>query len=480
MGGGGAGGGSGGVVKITNSGNITTAGALSYGVYAQSVGGGGGNGGFSVAGTWSDGGGLTGSVGGSGAGSGDGGTVTVTNTGSILFEERRFGRRLRPERRRRRRFGRLQRRECVSAMAASWAETIGGSGGEGGAGGNVTVTSTGSIETDADDSIGVLAQSVGGGGGNSSFAISAMVGQLDSAALDLGSNATGSGGVKGTVIVNVKGGSIKTLGALSYGVLVQSVGGGGGNAALSVPDPLTVGPGGVTLTVGAGGAVAGDGNMLTAGNVNPVATTGAGSVGLIAQSIGGGGGMEGDSGDLTIANGVIADLVGGTSSVGGSGMTVNFSNSGAVSTTGDDAFGLMAQSIGGGGGDGFFAVGVVTGTAQSMSLLAGGAQGAEGDGAVVNLTNLSGNIATTGRMADGLIVQSIGGGGGVASFVAPSGIAVGATGISLAAGATGGAGGNGASLQFHRARPCFNRRHRCGGSAGAVDRRRRRSGQPGQ
>ena len=63
---------------MTNNGQIQTTGVNSYGIFAQSVGGGGGIGGDASSG-------LTGlvSIGGAGGASGAGGDVTVTNTPSL-------------------------------------------------------------------------------------------------------------------------------------------------------------------------------------------------------------------------------------------------------------------------------------------------------------------------------------------------------------------------------------------------------------
>ena len=72
---------------MTNSGAIVTEGPLSDGVYAQSVGGGGGEGGFTVNGTLASGsGGMVSTVGDKGGAGGAGGPVTVTNTGTILVK----------------------------------------------------------------------------------------------------------------------------------------------------------------------------------------------------------------------------------------------------------------------------------------------------------------------------------------------------------------------------------------------------------
>ena len=153
--------------------------------------------------------------------------------------------------------------------------TVGGAGG-GGNGGNVTVTSTGSIETKGADSVAVIAQSIGGGGGSNAFSIGVQTGALDGAFLQIGASGTGAQGANGNVVVNISGGMTMTNGDLSYGLLSQAIGGGGGNAALSVPDPLTVGVGGVVQALGATGSVAGNGNPLNVQYSNNIPNRGRG------------------------------------------------------------------------------------------------------------------------------------------------------------------------------------------------------------
>ncbi len=66
---------------VTSTSQITTRGNDSHGLFAQSVGGGGGSGGFSVAGSINVGGGSVGAaLGGSGDGGGNSGRVFVTTT----------------------------------------------------------------------------------------------------------------------------------------------------------------------------------------------------------------------------------------------------------------------------------------------------------------------------------------------------------------------------------------------------------------
>src|SRR3546814_5468058 len=78
---------------------------------------------------------------------------------------------------------------------------------------------------------------------------------------------------------------------------------------------------------------------------------------MVAQSIGGGGGAGGSataSGSKVYANATIG--VGGTGGAAGNGGTVNFyfdgSHDNKIATAGYSAYGVLMQSIGGGGGQG--------------------------------------------------------------------------------------------------------------------------------
>ena len=203
--------------------------------------------------------------------------------------------------------------------------------------------------------------------------------------------------------------------------------------------------------VGATGGISGDGNLLTSTNANPTFTTGQGAVGLIGQSIGGGGGTDGATGDISVGSGigVLKAVAGGSSTNGGSAAAVEFTNTGDVGTNGNMAAGAVVQSIGGGGGNAILAFGVVTGTPLGIQLNAGGSEGAVGNGGTVDLPTFSGMVQTSGALAPGLLAQSIGGGGGYVGFTTPTGTSVGANGVSFDVGGTGGAGGAALSVTFN-------------------------------
>jgi uncharacterized protein with beta-barrel porin domain len=434
-------------VTVQNDGTVTTQGKNSIGILAQSIGGGGGNAGVTVSGAYSSSGGASTAVGGGAQAGGDAGAVKVINNGVINVQG--------------------------ANSIGIYAQSVGGGGGNagftgnlnftdssknqetkvgsqvgaaGGNGGDVTVISTGTINTTGANSIGVFAQSVGGGGGNNALSIDAQSGGVSTSSIDIGSFFTSAqSGSKGTVTVQLSGGTVSSTGDLAYGVLAQAIGAGGGNGAVVVPDPLTVGAGGLTIGLGSMGSV-GDGSLLMASNANVITTTGVGAAGYIGQTIGGGGGMGSATGDLTFtATGPLTLTLGGSAG-GGSGGAAQVTNTAASITTGngadiasgDGAVALLGQSIGGGGGGSIGAFGVVTGTAGLVKLTLGGAETVVNNGG--ELTLKSGNMITTyGRFAPGVVGQTIGGGGGYGSVTAAAGIS--AAGVQFQLGSTGGTGG---------------------------------------
>src|SRR5690606_26294911 len=110
---------------------------------------------------------------------------------------------------------------------------------------NVKVTNTGEIDVSGSGSYGVLAQSVGGGGGNGGLAVSLSMKGLAQQAKGTSysriavGGAGGDGADGGDVTVNHSG-TIRVSGDNAYGIFAQSVGGGGGNAGLSVSTPAVM------------------------------------------------------------------------------------------------------------------------------------------------------------------------------------------------------------------------------------------------
>src|SRR5699024_12239904 len=97
---------------------------------------------------------------------------------------------------------------------------------------------------------------------------------------------------------------------------------------------------------------------------------GLGAIGLLAQSVGGGGGLAGQ-GNATAGALVSRSLemaVGGSGGIGGDGGDVEIAAGLDVVTEGDRAYGVVAQSVGGGGGIG------AVGSPHALPSLAPGAQ----------------------------------------------------------------------------------------------------------
>ncbi|MFD4837131.1 autotransporter outer membrane beta-barrel domain-containing protein [Achromobacter sp. NPDC058515] len=265
--------------------------------------------------------------------------------------------------------------------------------GVGGAGGTVNVTTGdasagtagGTIRTQGDYSIGILGQSMGGIGG-------ATTGNFEMFG-NAGADA-GNGGASGTVNVDSRT-AITTFGTSSHGIVAQAIGGGGGTAGASA---------GLVSVGGAGGSAVAGGTVNITQN-GSLSVNGSASIGMLAQSIGGGGGDGGS------ANGVA--VIGGTAGGGGAGghATANLSG-GSVYTGGDHGYGIVSQAIGGGGGTGGAASAYDAGVGFSMAVAVGGTGGNGGAGGTA-AANVSNSSVTTGASdAHGVIVQSVGGGGG--------------------------------------------------------------------
>ena len=151
----------------------------------------------------------------------------------------------------------------------------------------------------------------------------------------------------------------------------------------------------------------GDGGAISLANRGNVQTAGGGAHGFVLQSIGGGGGM------------VATDLRAGSLSVnlsddnGGDGGNIDLENRGYVLTTGRDAVGVLAQSLGGGGG--------------AVDGLYRGSAGGAGRGGAISM-DLTGNILSLGRDGIAVMAQSAGRDGADSISVALDGVIVGGSG----------------------------------------------------
>jgi hypothetical protein len=141
---------------------------------------------------------------------------------------------------------------------------VGGSGGTGGVGKDVTVVNEGSIHTLGKDSIAIRAESLGGGGGDAGLVgtlrIATSGGEATAGSLIVNVGGVGgTGGASGNVNVTNRhgtggtGGDIFTEGESAHGIFAQSLGGGGGNGS-SILGELAGGKGSALVGVNIGGA----------------------------------------------------------------------------------------------------------------------------------------------------------------------------------------------------------------------------------
>ncbi|WP_180900320.1 autotransporter outer membrane beta-barrel domain-containing protein [Martelella soudanensis] len=463
LGGSGSAGGAGGVVDATIKGEVYTEGDRSAGVVAQSIGGGGGNGGFNVSGGIAGAGVGSGTVsvglGGDGGSGSAGGAVTakvqdnVTTKGgdstAVLAQSIGGGGGN----------GGFNVSAAVSGGgtgAGAVTVGLGGSGGDGAESGAVTLVSEGNIQTSGERSSGFVAQSIGGGGGNGGFNVSGSVTGAGTGAgtINVGLGGSGAGGGNGGTVNATSNGTILTQSYGSSGFVAQSIGGGGGNGAFNVSAGVALagtGAGSVSVGLGGSGAGGGDGAAVTAKTTANIETKADASTGVLAQSVGGGGG----NGAFNIApaiagagtgSGAVSVGLGGSGAGGGNGGTVDLTVENDVLTRGADSAAIIAQSIGGGGGNGSFNVtvsGAGAGTGSgSIGVGLGGRGGTGGNGDVVT-ADVTGNVATEGENSAGLLVQSLGGGGGNGGMNVTASVAVAGTGSGGASVGLGGAGGDG-------------------------------------
>ncbi|ANN76428.1 autotransporter outer membrane beta-barrel domain-containing protein [Bordetella flabilis] len=395
---GGNGGSVNGAIGITLSGSsslpitVGTTGQTSPGIYAASLGAVGGNGGYADTGIAGSADGGDGGIG----GSGNDVNIWLAGTGISTNGQNSPGI--------------VARSEGATGGWSGYANATsatGGNGGNGGNSGNVTISldSASGINAQGSNSIGILAQSLGGAGGDNSGDNGRFTGTAGSA---------GSAGSAQSVTVTNNG----TISATAQGILAQSIAGSGGTGGagwdLFHGNPSSGGSGGTTGTV----TVTNNGNVITSG---------ASADGIVAQSIGGGGGVGGSQSGTAYS-------VGGPGGAGQAGNTVTFnSTNGSITTNGVSSIGMLAQSIGGGGGDG--------GNAAGLLVTIGGNSGTSAPGGAVTGTLVGGSINTNAENSAGLVMQSIGGGGGNGGSASTEGLFA-----SVSIGGNGGGGSDGGTV----------------------------------
>ncbi len=333
---------------------------------------------------------------------------------------------------------------------------IGGTANNMGNGGAVTANNNGLIGTAGDASFGIFAQSVGAGGGQAIVTASNFQspdGTTPAISIALAGDMTSAGNGGAVTVNHNANGTISTAGNEAVGIVAQSVGGGGGDAIVLQTGANTQGysvgvaatnntaqsstvkvgsnfylspitypyltgcsaPGGtdrVMNSCGAGGTI-----TVNTAATSSVRTTGTHSHGILAQSIGGGGGWI--VGLLpSAAQPFVKDP-----SMGGNGGDINVSIAGSVSTTGAAAYGVLAQSVGGGGIlGGYIGGGAVSKFQQDGT---GNGPGRYGSGGDIDIS-VSGSVSTTGANSHAVFAQSVGGGGGL--WATGNGITMGSVG----------------------------------------------------
>ncbi|MFC3612266.1 hypothetical protein ACFORG_00715 [Lutimaribacter marinistellae] len=403
FGGGGGIGGAGGVIAVdlTNDTNVQTTGDSAPGFHLRSHGGAGGDGG-TANGANAEGGGTRGAGPAARVALSFGGTVDTTGDESdAVFLQSVGG-------------------FSGNAGNARGIYSYGAGNQSAGGGGEIDFTFEGAdsdaIKTGGDNSDAVFAQSIGGGGGKGTSA----------SGIESLSGSGAAGGSGSNVTLSFGAGSLITEGERSRGLVAQSIGGTGGDSGSAKG----------VVSIGGTGAAGGSGGAVTVTNSASVTTAGVDAIGVLAQSVGGGGGAASSAGGLV--------ALGGAAANGATGGTVDVSQFAAVETTGDGADALFAQSIGGSGGHGSNTV-----AAGSVFTLAiSGQGGAGGNGGEVSVdTDSVGTVSTSGDNARGIVATSTGGGGGHAgNAISASGFPID---VSIALGADGGSAGQGGAVSVN-------------------------------
>ena len=374
VGGNGGGGGNAGSLDATLGGEITTTADRSTALSIQAIGGGGGDAGEVISGAKAEGAGRNASLGfalgGQGGNGGNGGSVTLSP---------------------------LRGTDLV-------------------------------VQTEGDGSSGVSLQSIGGGGGSASSvqSLSSASGE-GSLGVSLSIGAQGGSGGSGGSISSKHRGLIRTSGTSSHALMAQSIGGGGGQAS-AIQSGLTQGETTINGVVGGQGGNGGNAGTINVDNQSRLLTLGDNALGLLLQSVGGGGGISSvnvrNPGAAQSLNGQLR--IGGSGGEGGSGNDIQTTNSGLIQTTGSNAHAVMLQSIGGGGGHSSIQAGPAA-SASAFSVNLGGSGGQGGDGGTLVVNN-TGRVITSGAASHGLLALSIGGGGGSVSSRGPVNASLGSSG----------------------------------------------------
>ena len=317
---------------------------------------------------------------------------------------------------------------------------LGGAGGDGDDAGDVTVDNSGQIITRGARSHGILAQSIGGGGGNAEHRLrrstqSGEHGRSPAPCRRRSAAAAATAGTAVDVTVNHSG-DITVLGDGSQAVVAESINGGGGHVALDFTGVTSL-PGGcrdctsptesrcraarrdpvIVFSGGGDHQQNSDAGRVTLNYTGTFGVAGNNGAANAVQAIGGGGGTF----DLNLA----LNDVGGQRGRRGdrrpsrrrrpapttAAATSSPSHDGDLVTEGDNTPGALVQSIGGGGGRANLALTSEFGSIAATTLTLGGENGNNEEGGDIDHTQ-TGSVSTQGASAHGGVFQSIGGGGG--------------------------------------------------------------------
>ena len=318
---------------------------------------------------------------------------------------------------------------------------FGGRGGGGGNAGDIKYRSKGGlfVQTEGNNSLGLGLQSIGGGGGRGG---SVSTTNTNNSKSEYTFGASVSKVPKVVVEDDLERfhlifweedrRSSTTHGINSPGLVLQSIGGGGGIGSDSKAGN-SAGNISVGFTMGGRGGRGGGSRRVDLNADLSVSTKSAHSEGVLVQTIGGGGGRggsvaanvkaEGHESKNKFSLGLSGALV-GKGGLGGNGAEATASINGLVTTQGHISSGITIQSIGGGGGKAgaIFNASNAKGSAKNMAT--GFSLGASGGGAgnakavrLFSKENKKLGVFTYGHASPGVMLQSIGGGGGNGSLV---------------------------------------------------------------
>ncbi|GAB5378620.1 MAG: hypothetical protein AcusKO_50820 [Acuticoccus sp.] len=270
----------------------------------------------------------------------------------------------------------------------------GGAGGTGGDGGDQTVSiGSGSITTmTATDGALIYMSSQAGDGGAGGLGTSVGGGSKDVTGGD--GSTGGTGGDVSVDLTFTDTATATTEGDSTPTVRVESVAGDGGDGGDAIGSGSTF-----QTTNGGDGGAGGVGGDVTATLSNvELKTEGDTSSGVFVRSYGGAGGDGGSASGGTSGSG-------GGGALGGISGEVVVEIQGDVTTTGTDSAGILVHSVGGFAGDG--------GSSSDTISSYGASTESGGQAGTAQLTlGSDSTVTTSGEGAEGLFVQSLGGGGG--------------------------------------------------------------------